>query len=156
MLGPRRTAAKESAASVNRSLLIVDRARIYVPVFSFIETNSGTYFRYKFTVVNNGPTPGTIYSRQFTYFPTNAPLHKVPPCKGEPIEQELAGHPGQSIPFDGESTHPLPKDKDVFVFGALKYRDVFGNEQTTRCAAQYIRTDNSAAMVTQPGYNNST
>ncbi|MGH8092110.1 MAG: hypothetical protein ACREIF_01380 [Chthoniobacterales bacterium] len=147
-------AALKSAEIAEKSLLVLERARIYISSFTFVPLDSG-HFRYLFKVTNNGHIPGTIYSRQMTYFPTEHPLPESPPAEGIAVTEELTVQAGQTIPFDSEETHPLPSKQRIYIVGLLFYRDDFG-ERETRFCAEYHRADGSATMISQRGYNTAT
>jgi hypothetical protein len=148
-------AAQNSADIANKSLLILERARIFVSHFIFLPQPGGTHFRYRFEVINIGNTPGTITERQCTYWPTDKPLPITPPSIGEIFAESLTVYPGQKVSFLATELHPLDAKQEIYIVGILRYTDVFGNGQETRFCSQYVPNE-PATIVTQAGYNTAT
>lgn len=146
-------AAKMSADVANRSLLILERSRITVSKFTAIETDGGIRFRYVVEVLNTGRIPASIYERQFTFYPTDAPLPEIPPEEGAPIQGLATIGPSQSMQFRSTESHPLPTGQTVYVIGVFRYRDDLGDSRETRFCAEYFRSEKITWMVDKPGYN---
>jgi hypothetical protein len=121
------------------------------------------YFNAIFTVKNWGRTPAIIYEQQFySIFAHALPSevhYKEPVSRGEYIVG-----PGETTTQFQIATYHFTTDEKqnlikgtekrvMFVFGFIKYKDVFGNKYTRGHAVRYLRRAKSFAAAGGDAYN---
>ena len=127
--------------------------------------NLPDYFNARYTIKNWGRTPAIIYEKQFYSIFADALPSEV--HYKEPIERgERIVGPGElTEPFGLETYHfkrGLEEQQDfingtekhvMFIFGFIRYKDVFGNKYIRGQAVRYLEGENSFVVEGGDTYN---
>jgi hypothetical protein len=136
---------------------------IHTSVGNVVFIDLPEYFNAIYTIKNWGRTPAIIYEQQFySIFAQALPSevhYKEPIARGG----QIVGPGGVTNQFPIETYHFSADEKQnfingtekrvMFVFGFMRYRDVFGNKYIRGHAARYLRRANSFVVQGGDAYN---
>lgn len=151
-------AAQTSADVSNKSLLLLERARLQVEKFLFVVSDDGKRFTWTFTLVNTGHTPADIIEQNcgFKFHVGELPDEFPPLVDKRRVPGVLTVGAGQRLDFEGDFWIAM-KNEPLYGLGYFKYEGIFEGVAPHETTYGFLhRPGQRPVTVRNPGYNSAT